>query len=131
MEGTIETMAAQIVPAIGVLMATLVSVGTAYAIKWLKLKTGSEALMSAGEIVAATVNDLTASAVKDLKAKSADGKLTLNEAAKIKSVAKSRIKNQMPNAVAKAVVLAIGDLDVFLEGKIEQEVSKQKVNASL
>lgn len=127
MEGMMEVIAAQIVPAIGVLMATLISIGMAYAIKWLKLKTGSEAVASAGEIVAATVNDLTASTVKDLKAKSIDGKLSLKEAESVKFMAKSRIKNQMPDAVAKASVLAIGDLNAFIEGKIEQEVNKQKV----
>lgn len=131
MQEIMEVIAAQIVPAIGVLMATLVSVGMAYAIKWLKLKTGSEAIASAGEIVAATVNDLTASTVKELKAKSIDGKLTLKEAESIKLMAKSRIKNQIPVAVAKASIMAIGDLNAFIEGKIEQEVNKQKVKEGI
>lgn len=127
MEGTIEIMAAQIVPAVAVVLATLVSVGTAYFVKWLKIKTGSDAIASAGEIVAATVNELTASTVKDMKAKSVDGKLTLDEARGIKNTAVTRIKNQMPDAIAKASVLAIGDLNTFIEGKIEQEVNKQKM----
>lgn len=127
MEGTMEIMAAQIVPAVAVVMATLVSIGTTYFVKWLKIKTGSDAVAAAGEIVAATVNELTASTVKDLKAKSADGKLTLSEAQGIKNTAKDHIKNQMPDAIAKASVLAIGDLNTFIEGKIEQEVNKQKM----
>lgn len=127
-ETIIEAMAAQIVPAVAVVTATLISAGVAYLIKWLKIKTGSDALVTAGEIVASTVNELAASTVKGLKASSSDGKLTLNEARAVKDTALSRVKQQMPDAIAKASVLAIGDLNAFIDGKIEQEVTKQKIS---
>jgi hypothetical protein len=127
MEGMMEVMAAQIVPAIGVLMATLISIGMAYAIKWLKLKTGSEAVAAAGEVVAATVGEVVATTVESLKAKSEDGKLTGSEARMVKAKTLNKIKEQLPSAVAKATCMVVGDLNTFLEGKIEQEVSKQKV----
>lgn len=126
MQEIIEVMAAQIVPAIAVVLATLASTGMVYVIKWLKLKTGSEAIAAAGEIVAATVNDLAATTVKSLKEKARDGKLTMQEGAEIKIQALNRIRNQMPPTVAKAACLAIGELDPFLRGKIEQEVEKNK-----
>ncbi len=126
MEEIIEVMAAQIVPAIAVILATLISIGMTYLIKWIKMKTNSEAVAEAGEVVASTVNDLMASTVKGLKEASADGKLTLTEADTIKHKALAQIKNQMPTTVAKAATMAIGDLDTFLKGKIEQEVIKSK-----
>lgn len=126
MEELIEIMASQLLPAISVLLATMVSVGMAYLIKWIRLKTGSDAVADAGELVAATVNALTASTVKNLKEASADGKLTLTEASIIKNKALTQIKNQMPSAVAKAACLVVGDLDEYIKGKIEQEVIKAK-----
>lgn len=128
MQEIIEVMAAQIVPATAVVLASLVSAAMVYAIKWLKLKTGSEAVAVAGEIVASTVNDLTSTTVKSLKEKATDGKLTIQEGAVIKTQALNRIKKQMPTAVAKASTLAIGDLDAYIKGKIEQEVEKYKIN---
>lgn len=128
MEEIMEIMAAQIVPAVVVVFATLISVGMVHLNKWLKLKTGSEAIVAAGEVVAATVNELTATAVTALKAASKDGKLTLREGEAIKNEAVTRIKTQMPPAIAKAACMAIGDLDVYLKGKIEQEVSKSKIS---
>lgn len=126
MQEIIEIMAAQIVPAIAVVLASLASVGMVHLNKWLKLKTGSEAIAAAGELVATTVNDLTVTTVKSLKEKATDGKLTMQEGAVIKQQALNRIKGQMPIAVAKASCLAIGDLDTYLKGKIEQEVEKAK-----
>ena len=130
MEEIMEVMAAQMIPVIVATLATLVSVGMVRLNRWLKMKTGSEAVAAAGEIVAATVNELAATTVKDLKAAAADGKLTMDEAHTIKNQAVFRAKSQLPPAVAKAAVLAIGDLDAFICGKIEQTVAEAKTTAT-
>lgn len=130
MNEIMEVMAAQMMPAIAISLATLVSVGLVRLNKWLKLKTGSEAVAAAGEIVAATVNELTATTVKNMKAAAADGKLTVDDARMIKNQAVFLAKNQLPPAVAKAAALAIGDLDVFISGKIEQTIAEEKKRAA-
>jgi divalent metal cation (Fe/Co/Zn/Cd) transporter len=126
MEEIMEIMAAQMIPVIVAALATLVSVGLVRLNRWLKMKTGSEAVAAAGEIVAATVNGLTATTVKNLKAAAADGKLTINEAHMVKDQALARVKSQLPPAVAKAASMVIGDLDILVNGKIEQAVGEQK-----
>ena len=122
----IEVLAAQIVPAIAVVLASLVSVGMVQLIKWLKLKTGSEAIAAAGEVVSIVVNEMTVETVKRLKESSEDGKLTLQEAHRVKDQAMNRIKSQLPPAVAKAAAMAIGDLNVLIAGKIEQKIIENK-----
>lgn len=126
MQEIIEIMAAQMVPVIVAILATLVSVGMVQLNRWLKLKTGSEAVAAAGEIVAATVNQLAATTVKTFKTASADGKLTLVDARTIKNQAIFQVKSQIPATVAKAACAAIGDLDAFISGKIEQAVTEIK-----
>ena len=126
MEEIMEVMAAQMIPVIVATLATLISVGLIRLNKWLKMKTNSEAVAAAGEIVAATVNNLTATTVKNLKAASADGKLTMSEAYRVKDDAVARVKSQLPPAVAKAAALAIGDLDAYINGKVEQVVDQNQ-----
>ena len=121
-----EIMAAQMIPVIAVTLSTLVSVGLIRLNRWLKMKTGSEALAAAGEIVATTVNELTATTAKNLKAAAADGKLTADEALQVKNQAIVLTKKQMPPAVAKAAALAIGDLDAYISGTIERVVAERK-----
>ena len=121
-----EIMAAQMVPVIAVTLATLVSVGLIRLNRWLKMKTGSEAVAAAGEILAATVNELTATTAKNLKAAAADGKLTADEALQVKNQAIVLTKEHMPPAVAKAAALAIGDLDAYISGTIERVVAERK-----
>lgn len=122
----IEIMVAQMVPVIMAILATLISVGMVQLTRWLKLKTGSEAVGIASEMVAATVNELAATTVKNFKIAAADGKLTIREGKDIKNVAVFAVKNKMPIAVAKAATVAIGDLDAFIAGKIEQTVMENK-----
>lgn len=126
MNEILEVMAAQMVPVVVVTLATLVSVGMVRLNKWLKMKTGSEAVAAAGELVAATVNELAATTVKRMKTASADGKLTLDEAKMVKAEALSRVRMQLPPAVAKAAALAVGDLNILINGKIEQAVAETK-----
>lgn len=129
MEQVMEVMAAQMIPAIVIALSTLVSVGLVRLNRWLKIKTGSEAVAAAGEIVASTVNELTATTVKNMKAAAADGKLTVDDAHMIKNQAIFLAKNQLPPAVAKAAALAVGDLGVFISGKVEQTVAEEKKRA--
>lgn len=126
MEEIMEVMAAQMVPVIVATLATLISVGMVRLNKWLKMKTGSEAVAAAGEIVAATVNELAVTTVKNLKSASADGKLTFDEAQAVKAEAISRVRKQLPPAVAKAAALAVGDLNLLIAGKVEQTILDQK-----
>jgi predicted HicB family RNase H-like nuclease len=126
MNEIIEVMAAQIVPAIAAVLVTFISVGLVHLNRWLKMKTGSEAIAVAGKIVETTVNELTATTVKDLKIAAEDGKLTLEEAHKVKDEALVRVKAQLPPAVAKAAGLAISDLNTFISGTIEQKVIEAK-----
>ena len=128
MQEIMEIMAAQIIPVILATLALLASVGMFRLNKWLKIKTGSEAIASAGELVAATVNEMAATTVKDMKTASADGRLTLSEAKMIKAEAIARVKMQLPPAVAKAAALAIGDLNLLIAGKVEQTVADQKIS---
>jgi hypothetical protein len=122
-----EIMAAQMIPVIVATLATLVSVGLVRLNRWLKMKTGSEAIAAAGEIVATTVNELTATTAKNLKAAAADGKLTADEALQVKNQAIVLTKKQLPPAVAKAAAIAVGDLDAYISGTIERVVAERKV----
>lgn len=126
MEEIMEVMAAQMVPVIVAILATILSVGMVRLNIWLKMKTGSEAVAAAGELVATTVNGLAATTVKTLKDNSKDGKLTVNEMQMVKKQAIMRVRNQLPTAIAKAAAMSIGDLDAFISGKIEQTVAENK-----
>jgi hypothetical protein len=108
------------------LVGTLVTVLAARLNRWLKLKVGTEAVAAAGDLVAATVNELSATYVKKVKAAAADGKLTAAEAREIKEMAMRQIKNRLPPAVARSAALVVADLDEFLRGKIEQVVAEGK-----
>jgi len=126
MEPMIQEVMAHLVPVVAGLLATLVSVGLVRLNRWLQAKGNMESLSAASELVAATVNDLNATVVKKAKQMAADGKLTADEAMRIKEFAVSHVKKQLPKSVVKAASCMVGDLDAYVRGKIEQEVAASK-----
>ncbi len=112
----------QLAPVGAMAFGTLVSVGVVYGNRYLKAKTGNESVHAVGETIGAVVNDLAATIVKEIKAKSADGRLTKNEALDVKDMAVAQVKDQLPKAVAKSAQAVVGNLDAFVAGKIEEKV---------
>lgn len=116
----------QLVPIFFPVLGTLGSLGMVYLNRWLKTKIGVEATAVTSQLVESVVNDIQASTVEPIKRAAADGKLTRKEALDIKTEAVRRIKTRIPATVAKTVTRAVGDLDTFISGKIEQAIRQAK-----
>jgi hypothetical protein len=56
----------------------------------------------------------------------ADGKLTPEEAQKLKTLALARVKAQLPPYLAKTLAVAVIDLEKYISSKIEQKVLEAK-----
>ena len=107
-------------------LGSLGTLGMIYVNRWLKTKMGADAAEVTTQVVQAVVNDIQASVVEPIKTAAADGRLTVKEAQDIKIEAVRRIKTKIPLTVAKTATRAVGDLDAFISGKIEQAIRDAK-----
>jgi hypothetical protein len=78
----------------------------------------------------ARLDHITATIVADLnqraKQYAADGKLTPEDALKLKSFAIARVKQVIPDYMRETLQEAVGGLDKYISSKIEQKVLEQK-----
>lgn len=94
--------------------------------KWVKSKTDNEQVLQSltvlDQVVTATVTQIN----ETIKEVGADGVITPDEAAMLKAKAKAAINEQLPPATRKLLEIWIGQLDDFIDGKIEVGVLQVK-----
>lgn len=94
--------------------------------KWVKSKTDNEQVLQSltvlDQVVTATVTQIN----ETIKEVGADGVITEDEAAMLKAKAKAAINEQLPPATRKLLEIWIGQLDDFIDGKIEVGVLQVK-----
>jgi hypothetical protein len=126
MEVIFGVLAAQFLPALGVILIGLATWG----ISLLKKKTGSEiannALDQLNQIIASVVGALTQTIVDQMKASAPDGKLTDTQKANIKKMATQEINGLVTAGVATGASQIVGDLQAYISKKIEEQVLAQK-----
>ena len=88
-----------------------------------QLRDGIEHAMGRLDFIATTI---VADINQRVKAARADGKLTPEEASKIKTIALARIKAQLPPYLAETLAGSVQDLDRYISAKIEQKVLEAK-----
>lgn len=87
------------------------------------------AISSAEDCVTTVVLEMSQTVVDDLKAKSADGKLTDDEIKAIKSDALEKIKKLISGEIYNTLSTVFGDVEAWLNCKIEAEVKKLKLTS--
>jgi polyhydroxyalkanoate synthesis regulator phasin len=125
-----QTIANQVLPLVAVVISGLLTWGLAEFSKWIRSKVKSEqlgdAFIAAAEIAATTVNETNATIVKGFQEAAADGKITKDEGKKVKEDVLAQVKTNLPERSNKLLSEAVGDLDAYLRGLIEQKVEETK-----
>jgi hypothetical protein len=85
------------------------------------------AITTAEDCVTTVVLELAQTVTDDLKAKSADGKLTAEDAAKIKEDAVTKVQSLLSDDVTNTLSTVFGDAEAWVRSKIEAAVKKQKI----
>lgn len=88
------------------------------------------AINSAEDCATTVVLELSQTSVEDLKAKSADGKLTAEDAAQIKADAVAKVQALLSDDVVNTLNTIYGDGQAWLSSKIEAAVKKLKASAT-
>lgn len=101
------------------------------AFTWLKSKTENEALKAAideAQTVASTiVTSLQQTVVDGLKAKSADGKLTAEDAASVAEMAAQQFFNDISDKSLDLLEGHIPDIEAYIKRVIESQLLKLKI----
>ena len=112
---------------------TLATYGLVLLRSWVKAKVaaiGDKQLREGIEHAMGRLDYIVSTIVADInqrvKAARADGKLTPEEALKIKSIALARIKAQLPPYLVETLSGSVQDLDRYISAKIEQKVLEAK-----
>jgi hypothetical protein len=93
-----------------------------------KIKDGNvkSALSAAEDCVTTVVLEMAQTVSDDLKAKSADGKLTAEDAAKIKEDAVTKVQALLSDDVTNTLNTVFGDAEAWVRSKIEAAVKRLK-----
>jgi len=94
--------------------------------KWIKSRTDSQALNDSFDILAQVVQNTVTKLSETVKEIGADGKITQEEAMKLKSAAVKQINDQLPEATRKVLKIGVDNLDDFISGQIEVAVITNK-----
>lgn len=84
------------------------------------------AITTAEDCVTTVVLELAQTVTDDLKAKSADGKLTPEDAAKIKEDAVTKVQALLSDDVTNTLSTIFGDAEAWVRSKIEAAVKQLK-----
>lgn len=133
MNENLQTLLASCAP----LLILLITIITAYVVKLINKicddttsKTNNEmlnyAIDAVNSISVTVVKALNQQIVDDLKAKSEDGKLTIDEIRMIKTDAINTIKESLTDTVKETIETAYGDLDQYISNAIESAISDVK-----
>jgi len=125
MEAFWTALAAQLIPAIGIILVGLAT----WAVAVLKQKTKSDmaknALTQVDQIVGAVVGQLSKTVAEGLKKTAADGKLTNEQKASLKNQALDQINGLISQGINKMAGWSVTDLQEYINHKIEEQVLKQ------
>lgn len=115
-----------IIPAATAAVSILTSFLLAYLSKYLRSKTQNETILHAFDSASIITNDVVAAINQSVKKAGEDGKITQEEAQRIKQEAMIALREQLPTKVQETLTQAVGDLQSFLDTKIEAAVFAQK-----
>jgi polyhydroxyalkanoate synthesis regulator phasin len=125
-----QTIANQILPLLATVVSALLIWGLTEFTKWIRSKVKSEqlgdAFIAAAQLAATTVNEANATIVKGFQEAAVDGKITKDEAKQVKEDVLGQVKTNLPERSNKLLSEAVGDLDAYLRGLIEQKVEDAK-----
>lgn len=107
----------------------LVDAKTAEVTAKIKSDDVKHAVSNAEDCVTTTVYKLAQTTVDDLKSAAADGKLTAEEAAVVKSHALAEVKTLLSADVSKTLDTAFADADSWIKSKIEAAVKQLHIDA--
>lgn len=129
-ETVVAALLPVLIPGVGALVTGLVSLALMGLKNYVKIKTDNalveNALTRISNTVQTVVDSLEQTVVAELRSASSDGKLTKEDAAKIKQKAMNTVMAQLPGAIVSAAELGVNDVRVLVESKIEQAVLKSK-----
>lgn len=109
-------------PVILVIVPAMVTWGLAELSRWIRSKTKNENVNYAMDQVSSTITTIVAELQQTVREAMADGKITKEEAEKIKAIAMQKVTAQVPLATQKLAKLAVNSLDDYISSRIEQEV---------
>ena len=135
MNALIQEITIQVVAPIAVSVASALAIWILGELaRWVRARSKNERVVSAIDrmchTTASTVAELEQVLVPAIKKAGADGKLTPAERKYLKLQALARIKKRLAPAVHREARAAIGDVDSFLQAKIEQAVLEMKARAA-
>ena len=115
-----------LLPIIATIATALVPILLNAGARYLKTKTDNEKVHAALD----QFNDLVYTTVMELeqtvRVALSDGKLTQEEKDKIKAIAMSKVKGQLPEFMGNQLKTVVHDLDDYISSKIEAYVSEMK-----
>ena len=130
MEGIAAIFINTLAPVFATVISGLVSWGLLELSKYVRTKTKNEAINDAMShichTVDTTVKDLAQTTVKELKAASADGRLSKEDAMRIKTTAATRVRSQVNDKIQKTAAKGVTSLSDMIEAKIEKAVLELK-----
>ena len=130
MEFLIPIFVNAVLPVAGTVVTGLVSWGLFELNKFVKTKTKNEVVNDAMEHISHTVetsvHELEQTLVPEAKEALKDGKLTSEEAMKIKEIAISKVRAQLPKKMEKAAQSAVNSLNGIIGAKVEKAVLNLK-----
>lgn len=128
-----QECAAILLPAAVAALGALATYAVALLRSWVKAKTAALEDKNTREGIdhaMARLDHIAATIVADLnqraKQYAADGKLSPEDASKLKTFALARVKQVMPDYLRATLQDAVGGLDKYISSKIEQKVLEQK-----
>jgi len=126
MEFLIPIFMNAVLPVAGTVVTGLVSWGLFELNKFIKTKTKNEAVHDAmahiSHTVETSVHELEQTLVPETKEALKDGKLTSEEAVKIKEIAINKVRAQLPKKMEKAAQSAVNSLNGIIGAKVEKAV---------
>ena len=126
MEIILAALAQQIVPIVGTVIAGLAAWGISILKEKTKADAAKNALDQVDQVVHTVVGGLSQTVVDGLKSATQDGKLSLEDAKKIKSDAIGQTMALLSLSVITAANRSVPDLQAYIAQKIEERVLAQK-----
>ena len=116
----------QLIPLLGAIFIALASWAVAVLRNKIKMEAGKAALDEVDRAVKAVVGDLSQTMANDWKAAAADGHLSAEEKASLKSMAMEKTRKLISTEVTKASSKIVDDLGDYISKKIEEQVLAAK-----
>ena len=115
-----------VIPLATVVVGALTSWALAMLSAYIKSKTTNETLLTAYDQAQGMIRDVVAQINQEVKSAGADGKITAEEAQKIKQIALTSVRTQFPPWLKSNLTNAVGDLEAWINTQIEAAVYNAK-----